>query len=122
MTSPEDGLVYPTVEHAFQGAKSENIAERMRIQQLATPGDAKRAGRRLNMRKDWEDVKKLIMFRLVLAKFTEDGQLGAWLIETEDRLLVEGNTWGDQYWGMAERASSGRAGTTSARSSWQCGW
>ena len=52
-----EGITYPTVEHAFQAAKTLNPIERQAIADLPTPGAAKRAGRQVTLRKDWEDVK-----------------------------------------------------------------
>lgn len=40
-----DGLVYPTVEHAYQAAKCLLRADRVKISELAKPGAAKRMGR-----------------------------------------------------------------------------
>mgnify|MGYP003560200375 CR=1 FL=1 len=54
-----EGLEYPTVEHAFQAAKTLKMSERESIAALPTPGAAKRAGRQVSLRKDWEEVKKV---------------------------------------------------------------
>jgi len=42
-----EGITYPTVEHAFQAAKTFDVTERRRISEMKTPGMAKRAGRRV---------------------------------------------------------------------------
>jgi ribA/ribD-fused uncharacterized protein len=97
---PEDYMIYPSVEHAYQASKSADLRTRCAVLKIEKPGAAKRWGQTIKIREDWEDVKKIIMFRLLLAKFTQDGELGAKLIETGDRLLIEGNGWGDTYWGM----------------------
>ena len=52
-----EGIVFPTVEHAFQAAKTLNITKRKEIAALPTPGQAKRAGRSVELRPDWEDIK-----------------------------------------------------------------
>lgn len=101
----EDGIVYPTVEHAFQAMKSENLNDRLHISGLATPGEAKRAGRTLQLREDWEDVKRVYMLQLVLEKF-QNPDLAEQLTATGSRLLIEGNTWGDDYWGMVRRGGT----------------
>lgn len=64
-----------------------------------TAGQAKRAGRKLMMRDHWEDVRLDIMRRALELKFTIP-DLKAMLLDTGDEELIEGNTWGDIYWGV----------------------
>lgn len=94
-----DGKIYPSVEHAYQAAKTLDPQEREIIRLAPTPGKARRLGRRVTMRPDWEPIKRSVMFLLVLRKF-QDPALGARLLATGDRVLVEGNDWGDTYWGQ----------------------
>lgn len=96
MTWPD--IKYPTVEHAFQAAKSLNRSERMRISELATPADAKRAGRVIKLRPDWEEIKIDIMTRYLREKFSIP-KLRERLLATGDAVLVEGNNWHDNFWG-----------------------
>jgi len=91
-------IMYPTVEHAYQAHKSRSHAERKRIAALPTPGAAKRAGRLLELRPDWEDVKVGIMAMLLEMKF-KDPDLRQMLLDTGSELLIEGNNWGDYFWG-----------------------
>lgn len=98
VTAP-DRTVYPTVEHAFQAAKTLDTYQRAAIRQLATPGEAKRAGRTIALRSDWDQVKKRIMLELILVKFTKDPELKEALRATAGSPLREGNTWHDNYWG-----------------------
>lgn len=93
-----EGIVYPTVEHAFQAAKTMDISERQQIANLETPGAAKRAGRRVALRKDWEQVKDQVMYDCIKAKFSNP-ELAKMLLATGDEELVEGTTWHDNYWG-----------------------
>ena len=51
-----EGMVYPTVEHAFQAAKTMDMAKRKMIAGLPSPGQAKREGRKVTLRPDWEEV------------------------------------------------------------------
>lgn len=94
------GLTFPTVEHAYQASKSLDETEQRRIAQCPTPGDAKRLGRQLTRRPDFDEVKLSIMFDLVSQKFTRHPQLTKLLLETGDDELVEGNTWNDIFWGV----------------------
>ena len=95
-----DGLPYPSTEHAYQAAKTLDIAERLMIQALPTCGQAKRTGQRLKLRDDWEQVKVSIMLDLLRQKFARGTLLGQQLDATGDRQLVEGNWWGDTFWGV----------------------
>src|ERR1700741_5466472 len=91
--------LYPSVEHAYVAAKTTDRDLRKTIARLATPGAAKRAGRALKVRADWELVKLQIMEDLVRQKFMHV-RLRRLLMSTGDMEIIEGNTWGDQFWGM----------------------
>ncbi len=93
-----DGIVYPSVEHAFQAAKTLDDDERLKISLLDTPTKAKRAGRKVKLRSDWEEVKLDIMKELIVIKF-KDPVLKEKLLSTGNATLIEGNTWRDYYWG-----------------------
>lgn len=95
-----DGIAYPSGEHAYQAHKSTDSRERRRIAALLKPRDARRAGQELKLREDWEDVKLDIMAEITRRKFNQDSELGAKLLETSNQKLIEGNTWGDQFWGV----------------------
>ena len=94
-----DGIAYTSVEHAYQAAKTLDPALRYEVQKLDKPGDAKRWGRKIKIRPDWEAVKLEIMYQLVKNKF-EEPLLSEKLLETEEEELVEGNWWGDTFWGI----------------------
>lgn len=90
--------LYPTVEHAFQAAKSLDHAERDWIAAAGSPGLAKRLGRRVNLRPDWEKVKFDVMEECLRSKFA-DPVLKQKLLATGDEELVEGNYWHDNTYG-----------------------
>lgn len=96
---PYEGLIYPSVEHAFQAAKSTNLSIRETIRCAETPAVAKRIGRLLTIREDWENVKCDIMLTLLRLKFNKE-DLKIKLLSTEDAELIEGNCWGDIFWGQ----------------------
>lgn len=98
-----EGVLYPTTEHAYQAAKTEDTTARLRIAQLLNPGDAKRAGRSLRMRPDWDNVKRAVMLDLLRQKFAVE-PLRSKLLATEPHELFELNTWGDTFWGVVQRA------------------
>lgn len=94
-----DGELYPTVEHAFQAAKSLSPEVRACVRAAPTAAQAKRIGRHVELRADWEAVKVVIMRDLLARKFMWPVHSDV-LAATEDRVLVEGNTWGDHFWGV----------------------
>ena len=93
-----EGITYPTNEHFFQAMKTLDIEERRKIANCLTPGQAKRMGRQVALRPDWEEVKEDIMFLGLCLKFADE-QLADWLVETGDEPLEEGTTWHDNEWG-----------------------
>jgi ribA/ribD-fused uncharacterized protein len=105
-----EGITYPSVEHAYQAAKTLNIAERRRIAAMADPAAAKRAGRKLLLREDWETAKFRVMQACVRDKFTRHAELRRKLLATGDAELIEGNTWGDRVWGVYQGEGENRLG------------
>jgi len=93
-----EGETYPTVEHAFQAAKTGEADERRAIRAAETSAKAKQLGRQVALRADWEQVKFNLMAELLRQKFS-DPELRARLLATGDSDLIEGNTWGDKVWG-----------------------
>lgn len=109
LITDEMNIAYPTVEHYFQAAKTLDKNERKRISILETPGKAKRAGRRVTLRSDWEEVKTDVMRRALMKKFS-DPLMREKLLETGDAELVEGNYWGDTCWGVCNGVGENRLG------------
>lgn len=93
-----EDLTYPSVEHAFQAAKTIDSIKRKQISQLKTPSEAKKAGRRVPLRNDWENIKNYVMYECLKSKFA-DPKLKQMLMETKPATLIEGNHWHDNYWG-----------------------
>lgn len=60
---------------------------------------AKRAGQRLALRPDWEQIKQAVMLNLQRQKYSYP-ELRTLLLATGNLELIEGNTWGDTYWGV----------------------
>ncbi len=93
---------YPTLEHAYQARKTRSLRWQERIRRAPTPKVAKRLGYQVPLRADWENIKLQLMKDLIRQKFATDTHpaLTAKLLATGDALLVEGNTWGDRFWGV----------------------
>ena len=93
-----DGVTFPTVEHWFQAYKTLDPVEFMEIVSADTPGRAKRMGRRVTLRPDWEEVKVDVMRAGLRHKFAIP-EFRTLLLATGDEELMEGNTWHDNTWG-----------------------
>lgn len=96
-----DGITYQNTEAAFQAQKTPDISERKKFADL-NPSEAKRKGRHVFLRSDWEEVKYDIMYEVCKAKFEQNPDLAQQLLDTGDEELIEGNTWGDKTWGMVD--------------------
>jgi ribA/ribD-fused uncharacterized protein len=101
-----NGLTYQNNEAAFQAQKTYSKEERIEFTTLE-PKDAKRRGRRVRLRRDWEQVKDRIMEEIVRAKFSQNEELKEQLLATGEAQLVEGNRWNDRYWGVDIRSGVG---------------
>ncbi len=94
-----EGIVYPTSEHAYQAAKSLNLEVKKDVAAIPSPSGAKKYGKTIQLRKDWEFVKLKIMYEIVSSKF-KNSELAKKLLDTGDAILEEGNNWYDTYWGI----------------------
>ena len=105
-----EGMTYPSVEHAYQAAKTLDTEVRKKIAAIPNPGDAKRMGRAQQVRADWEDVKFDVMEKCVRYKFTHHPDMKEKLLATGDAYLEEGNTWTDRIWGVYQGQGENRLG------------
>ena len=108
------GNEWPTAEAAFAASKTHDEHEQERIRTAPSPAQAKRLGRRVDLRPDWERVKDDVMLSILLAKFAVPALRNV-LLATGDAELVEGNTWGDAYWGVCGGRGKNQLGRTLMR-------
>lgn len=105
-----DGLIYPSTEHAYQALK---FAPEHRFRFLTgTPAEAKRH-KNMVMHEalpDWIQMRVPNMIRVTEIKYAEGSELANRLIKTGNRQLVEGNSWGDVYWGVCKGKGENRLG------------
>lgn len=134
-----DGVTYSSVEHAYQAAKTldahirlifishylclrcnkrqayesygcKHCGHRGVVFRPVTAGDAKRPGNTLTIRHDWFAIRVRVMEDLVRKKFTTHTELGNRLLLTGDEELIEGNTWGDRFWGVCRGEGENQLG------------
>lgn len=91
--------VYKTAEHLFQALKTRDSAIRKTIRDMGFPGEARKFGRVIDLRDDWEDVKDNAMLITLRLKFSQNPRLRKRLLGTNKRYLAEFNYWHDNYWG-----------------------
>jgi ribA/ribD-fused uncharacterized protein len=105
-----EGKIYATSEHAYQAAKTSNDDEREKIRSDESPATAKKLGRRVTLRSDWEQVKDSIMMDILRIKFKGGSDLAKKLLATGDKILVEGNMWHDNHFGVCSCDKCGGKG------------
>jgi ribA/ribD-fused uncharacterized protein len=93
-----DGVSYTSSEHAYQSAKAVDPIEKSLIQHAFNPREARKLGNSCILREDWDDVKLIVMHDIVEAKFSLPN-LRRLLNKTRGMQLIEGNSWGDRFWG-----------------------
>ncbi len=96
-----EGVQYPTTEHAYQATKIVDPMTKLQIQHCQSPSFAKALARKSRAREEWHLVKLQVMEELLRQKFTRHERLKRMLLDTGESLLVEGNNWGDVFWGVS---------------------
>ena len=104
-----NGITYQNSEAAYQAQKVKDKEEQMKFANLK-PGKAKRMGRKVQIRDDWEEVKNQYMYDICMAKFIQNKDLEEKLLATDNEYLEEGNTWGDKIWGTVNGEGQNRLG------------
>lgn len=104
-----DGFTFQNNEAAFQAMKTLDRGKRAEFTRL-DPSSAKRKGRQVRLRKDWEEVKDQLMYEICLSKFNQNEDLKRKLLQTKGIELIEGNDWGDTYWGVCRGRGQNKLG------------
>lgn len=103
------GIKYQNSEAAYQAQKTIDDTVMRRFATLS-PEAAKRMGRSIQLRPDWEQVKDDIMLNVCRCKFRQHPDLARELVETGNEELIEGNTWDDTCWGVCNGVGENRLG------------
>lgn len=93
-----DNVKYPSIENAYQAAKFPPDARHQFT--TITPQKAKKLGKKANLDLRWHKEKVTVMRHLISQKFAKSTDLARKLIETYPKKIIEGNTWGDTFWGI----------------------
>ena len=101
-----NGVKYRCAEAAFQAQKDSSRAQEFADLDGAA---AKRLGRHVKLREDWDKIKDSIMADVVSAKFNQNPELMTKLKNYSGELREE-NTWGDKYWGTVNGVGQNKLG------------
>lgn len=101
-----DTTYFGTAEHLYQALKAQKQEDFIRISLAETAAIAKQIGRTVALRNNFEQQKLAIMTFVVRAKFYQNTNLLKMLHDTEDEILIEGNIWGDTYWGSIKNGKT----------------
>ena len=101
-------FMYSSTEAGYQAAKTIHPMDKAVFVGMK-PGAAKRFGRKITMRPDWDEVKLAVMFGACAQKFA-CADYAAQLRNTGDAELIEGNTWGDRFWGVCDGVGENNLG------------
>jgi len=95
-----DGKRWPTSEHYYQAHKYDIEELQERVRGASSPYMAAKIGRdpKIPKRDNWLEVKDGIMFKALIAKFSEYTSLRELLLSTNDSEIFE-HTKNDCYWG-----------------------
>ena len=128
------GITYKNSEAAFQAQKfkDENVK---RLFKSLDPSKAKALGRakiiflnpegeyyknklpsgigqrsnefiKHTMKSDWDKIRVEEMYQIVKNKYEQNQDIKEVLLSTGERELIEGNTWGDKFWGKVAGVGS----------------
>ena len=103
------GLTYWTVEHYYQAMKTIDPVERKKISEADRAVQAKKYGKKVTLRTDWNEIKDDVMKNAVRFKFCpyRNPSLYMKLEATGDLPLLEGNQHNDKYWGFCLKTHCG---------------
>lgn len=94
-----DGRVYLSSEAAYQSTKTLDKNLRDKFVGLSAH-DAKKLGRSLQLREDWQLVMRDMMYDVLLCKYKQSDKCRLILLTTGDMFLKEDTTgWHDNIWG-----------------------
>lgn len=102
-----DGVRYPSVEHAYVSAKSDNpLLKDFCKNPNNTSGQVKRKGRKFELVSNWDEIKLDVMLNLLIQKFNQE-PFKTLLKDTNNCFIQEGNNWKDEFWGVNLETSNG---------------
>lgn len=113
----EDGILYKTAEHYMMAGKARLFNDHEILEQMIqseTPDRVKKLGRKVKNFDPqlWDEHKYEIVKRGNLLKFSQNEALKAFLLSTEDQVMVEASPY-DTIWGIGMLETHLKAGNPS---------
>lgn len=106
-----DGESYTSSEAAYQASKTEDEYVKGLIRKMG-PKESRDYTKKIKPRKDWESIKKQVMYDVLKDKFSRNFILKEKLLETGTKYLEETNYWNDTFWGVYEGRGKNHLGET----------
>jgi hypothetical protein len=121
---PDGEVIWPTVEHGYQFYKLPNAEVTLHLVKYMTvktfkrgdvpflhakPSEVKAWGQTIELRRNWDIIRDPVMARLTKIKYKAP-DMREKLLATDDAELIEGNTWGDTYWGVCNGVGKNKLG------------
>lgn len=97
-----DEKLWGTSEHYYQAHKYDTKDLQEYVRAAGSPEEAAKRGRQKDLpkRKNWKQVKDEIMYKALVAKYTQHENLKKLLLSTGSAPIIE-HTKRDKYWGDA---------------------
>jgi len=103
------GNRFPTAEHAYQAGKAIGQPDWFeQIRDADSLKEAKTLGYEVDLPAEWDRIKDRCMVEIVTAKFGQNPDVQARLVETAPTPIVMLNSWDDTYWGAQIDTGHGR--------------
>jgi ribA/ribD-fused uncharacterized protein len=102
-----EGVEYPSSEHGYQAGKSIYDEDRLMIKNCRTTAEAKKRAQEITLRDNWDEIRLEVMEDVLRSKFTLNPSLKEKLLNTGDKILIEGNHWNDTFWGIVLKTGKG---------------
>ena len=99
-------IEFKSAESLFQALKSTNMEDFKKFKDL-NGYEAKKLGRQIKLREDWNEIRVNAMYNVLKLKFNQNIELGYKLKATGRRELIEGNNWNDKFWGVNLKDNKG---------------
>lgn len=108
-----EGITYDTTEAFYVSMKTMNIAEREKIAKM-NPYEAKKYGDvradNIVLRPNWDSKTRIMYMTIALDYKFSQPKMQELLLSTGTQEIVEGNRWGDTFWGVCNGKGSNHLG------------
>lgn len=104
-----NGNCYMSTEHAFMAQKATNKEDHVYVASATTPQEARKRGKTILLRPDWDDIRIEVMYQVNLSKY-QDPLMRRRLQMTGNRYLEETNWWNDKFWGVCNGVGENNLG------------